>query len=1150
MVCLRCQHTNREGARFCEACGSPLASLCPVCGNQPRPGATFCDQCGAPLRDQPATASPESLRAGSQMAQPSISKPPAEKILTTRGVLAGERKQVTVLFADLKGSLELLADRDPEEARQILDPVLERMMEAVHRYEGTVNQVMGDGIMALFGAPLAHEDHALRACYAALAIQDAIQRYAEQARHTHGIEVQIRVGLNSGEAVVRAIGSDLHLDYTAVGQTTHLAARMEQLARPGAILLTAETWRLVEGYFDVKPLGAVPVKGLTTPVQTYELIRAEAARSRLQIAAARGLTPFVGRGAELAALHQMLERAAEGHGQVVALVGEPGAGRSRLIYELTQTLSPSDWLIIESRAASYGQGMPYLPVLELLKTYFQLADRDDPRQVRVQLTAKLLAMDATLRPTLSPLLALLDVAPEDPQWPPLDAAQRRQQTLDAVKRLLLRESQIQPILLVVEDLHWIDAGTQAILDTLVESLPAARLLLLVSYRPEYEHSWSGKTYYTQLRVDPLPPKDSATLLQALLGDNLSLAALKQRLIERTEGNPLFLEESVRTLVETQVLVGERGGYRLVQARRRSSVHESPELVGERAAYHLMKATESIRVPATVQAVLAARIDRLPSEEKSLLQTAAVIGAEVPFSLLQAITGRPEETLRLSLGHLQAAELLYESRLFPELIYLFKHALTHEVAYGSLLQGHRRTLHRHIIDTLERVYADRLAEQIERLAHHTQRGEVWEKAVSYCRQAGARAEARGAFREAVTYFEQALEALGHLPATVDTNELAIELRLDLAEVLIPLGAHGRSRALLGTAETLARQLGDRVRLARVLAKLAIAHRMEGDLGDAMAAGQQALAMAAELGDDALRISAAHRLGQVYYGRGEFRRAAELLRQTVAALTPDMPAPEPYYRITSRAWLALTLGAMGAFAEGRRHGEEALCFALTDHQSDATIVAHGCLGLLSLEQGHMEGAMQVLAQGLSLCRASGHRDWSISIAAGLGYAYALTGQGEEGITLLEEAIREELHTGTQFSQAILLTRLSAVEQLVGRSHEARRHVHQGYDLARQQQARGDEALALYQLGTLHAHAGSRDLEQAEESYREALTLAHDHGMRPLQAHCHLGLGTVYATIGRRDRARTELSTAIELYNTMDMPFWLPQAETALSQAEGRR
>jgi predicted ATPase len=1001
--------------------------------------------------------------------------------------------------------------------------------------------------MALFGAPLAHEDHALRACYAALAMQEAIQRDAERARRVHGIDVQIRVGLNSGEAVVGAIDSDLHLDYTAVGQTTHLAARMEQLARPGTILLTVQTWRLVEGYFDVKPLGAVPVRGLATPVQAYELLRAEATQSRLQIAAARGLSPFVGRETEMIALRQALERAAAGHGQVVALVGEPGAGRSRLIYEFIHRLLPTEWLILEGRAASYGQGMPYLPVLQLLRTFFQVADRDDPQRIREQLTSKLLVMDSTLLPTVSPFLALLDVSPEDPEWLALDVAQRRQQTLDAVKRLLLRQSQIQPLVLIVEDLHWIDAGTQAILDTLVESLPAARFLLLVSYRPEYEHSWSAKTYYQQLRVDPLPPKDAATLLQALLGENFSLVGLKQRLIDRTEGNPLFLEESVRTLVETQVLVGKRGAYRLAQARRRAPVHESPELVGERAVYHLMKTTAGIRVPATVQAVLAARIDRLPADEKELLQTAAVIGADVPFGVLQAITGRPEEALRRSLGHLQAAELLYESQLFPELIYRFKHALTHEVAYDSLLQERRRALHRHIIETLERGYPERRAEQIEWLAHHTQKGMVWDKAVSYCRQAGARAESHAAFREAVTYFEQALEALGHLPETGQTMELSLDLHLDLAEALIPLGGHERSRVLLDAAKALAQQLGDRTRLAQVLVKLALAHRMEGDLADAMAAGQQALAIAADIGDEPLRISAAHRLGQVHYGRGEFIQAAALLRQAVAALASDTSLPEPYYNITSRAWLALTLSTLGAFAEGRRHGEAALHLAMTNRQSDAAIIVHGCFGLLALEQGDVPGATQVLTQGLTLCRASGNRDWSISITAGLGYIYALTGQGEEGFKLLEEAIREGLYTGKRFAQAIVLTRLSAVEQLVGREGEARRHAQQAYDLARQQQARGEEAQALYQLATLHAQAEHRDLDGAGASYRQALTLAQELGMRPLEAHCYLGLGALHAKFGQREQARAELVNASGLYRAMEMMFWLPQVETVLAQVE---
>ena len=399
------------------------------------------------------------------------------------------------------------------------------MMDAVHRYEGTVNQVLGDGIMALFGAPLAHEDHAVRACYAALHMQEAIGRYADELRRQQGLDVQIRVGLNSGEVVVRAIGNDLHMDYTAVGQTTHLAARMEQLARPGTTLLTADTLRLVEGYVEVTPLGPVPVKGLPEPVEVYELLRAGPVRSRLQAAVARGLTRFVGRDAELEHLRQALARAGAGQGQVVAGVGEAGVGKSRLLYEFTRSHHTHGWLLLASNSVSYGKATAYLPVLDLLKGYFQIEPRDDTRRRREKVTGKLLTLDRALEPTLPALLALLEVPVEDPQWQAFDPPQRRRRTLEAVKRLLLRESQVQPLCLVFEDLHWIDAETQALLDSLVESLPTARLLLLVNYRPEYQHGWGSKTYYTQLRLDPLPPASADEFLQALLGDDPSLAPL-------------------------------------------------------------------------------------------------------------------------------------------------------------------------------------------------------------------------------------------------------------------------------------------------------------------------------------------------------------------------------------------------------------------------------------------------------------------------------------------------------------------------------------------------------------------------------------------------------------------------------------------------
>ncbi len=725
MKCPRCQQDNPAHARFCLGCGARLALACGSCGAELPGGARFCLQCGeavaagtaAPVRSPaPETYTPKHL---------------AEKILTSKAALDGERKQVTVLFADLKGSMELLADRDPEEARKILDPVLTLMMDAVHHYEGTVNQVMGDGIMALFGAPLAHEDHAVRACYAALRMQDAVRRYSDELRRAQGVEVQIRVGINSGEVVVRSIGSDLRMDYTAVGQTTHLAARMEQLAAPGSIRLTAETLNLAEGFVQVAPLGPVPIKGLGEPVEVFELVGAGAARTRLEVAARRGLTRFVGRNAELEQLRSALDRASLGHGQVVAVVGEPGVGKSRLFWELTHSHRVHGWLILQSASVSFGKATAYLPVIELLRGYFEIESRDDPQKIREKVTGKVLTLAPALGPFVPAFLALLDVPVDEASWQALDPRQRRQQTLDAVKRLLLRESEAQPLVVAFEDLHWIDGETQTLLDSLVESLPAARLLLLVNYRPEYSHAWGGKTYYRQLRIDPLPPESADELLDALLGTDAALGPLKQLLVERTEANPLFLEESVRSLVETAALAGERGAYRLARP------------------------VEHLKIPATVQAILAARIDRLAPEAKRLLQAAAVIGKDVPMPLLLAIADAPEHEVRAELTHLQAGEFLYETRLFPDLEYTFKHALTHEVAYQGLLRERRRALHERALRVLEQQWAGREREKIELLAHHAVRAELWHRAARHLYQAGEKAFSQGRYQAGATSYQAAV-----------------------------------------------------------------------------------------------------------------------------------------------------------------------------------------------------------------------------------------------------------------------------------------------------------------------------------------------------------------------------------------------------------
>jgi class 3 adenylate cyclase/tetratricopeptide (TPR) repeat protein len=1054
----------------------------------------------------------------------------AEKILTSKSALEGERKQVTVLFADLKGSMELLADRDPEEARKLLDPVLERMMEAVHRYEGTVNQVMGDGIMALFGAPVAHEDHGVRACYAALDMQGAIRRYADEVWRTDGITVQIRVGLNSGEVVVRAIGSDLRVDYTAVGQTTHLAARMEQLATPGAVLLTADTLRLAEGYVTAKPLGPVPVKGLETPMEVYELTGAGPLRSRLHAAAARGLTRFVGREGELDHLRQALGRAAAGHGEVVAIVGEPGVGKSRLVWEVTHSHRVHGWLVLQAGSVSYSKATSYLPVVNLLKGYFGIEDRDAPRAVQEKLTGKLLTLDRALEGHLPALLSLLDVLTDDLQWAALDPPQRRRRTLDAVKRLLLRESQVQPLLVVFEDLHWIDAETQALLDGLVESLPAARLLLLVNYRPEYQHVWGSRTYYTQLRLDPLPTEGAEQLLAALLGSDAGLEPLTRVLIAQTEGNPFFLEESVRTLVETGALAGERGAYRLTRP------------------------LPAIQVPATVQAVLAARIDRLSPADKALLQTASVVGKDVPFGLLQAIAELAEDELHAALGRLQAAEFLYEAGIFPDLEYTFKHALTHDVAYGSLLQDRRRVLHGRIVEAIERAYPDRLAEHVERLAHHAFKAETWEKAVTFLRQAGVKALARSANRDAVGWFEQALAALSHLPEARETSEQAIDVRFDLRLALFPLAEARGIEGYLREAEILATTLDDQRRLGWVSAYMCSHHLQIGSHEtDVNTSAQRVEAIGRALGDGPLQIAAQYYFILARHLSGDLHGTERVCRNLIESLEGERSRERfrlaVFPAVMSRAYLARALAEHGAFDEGEALGHEAIRMAeALDHPFSLVFASFVGLGYVHSVKGELDRAARVLERALALCR-----EWNVTlyappVMASLGRTHVWLGRSGSGVSWLEQALAATESAGIFYFHTLSVVQLGEAYLLADRVEDARASADRAVRLARERGERGHEAWALRLLGEIASHHDHPDVATAEAHYGAAMTLAAELGMRPLAAHCHLGLGKLYRRTGKHEPAQEHLATATTMYRQMAMGFWLEKAEAALGSPPG--
>ncbi len=1122
MRCPQCRADNLEGRRFCAACGSALPRACPACGSSNEPEAKFCGGCGSPLGGPAAPPTPSGLGT------PRFHTPPhlVERILRDRSTLEGERKQVTVLFADLKGSMEILADRDPEEARWFLDPVLERMMEAVHQYEGTVNQVMGDGIMALFGAPVAHEDHAVRAGYAALKMLESIGSYASQVGQQHGVDAKIRIGLNSGEVVVRGIGSDLKMDYSAVGQTTHLAARMEQLAAPGTIYVTEAFARLTEGLLHFKPLGLMSIKGLAEPVDVLRLVDAELRRQRFQAASGRGLTRFVGRQEELDTFERALERARSGQGQVVALIGEPGMGKSRLFYQFLDSDRTRDWLNLETGSVSYGQVNAFLPIRDLLTAYFQIEEREDPDKADEKITGKVLGLGESLRGILPALRSLLDLPVGDAEWDALDPSHRRRRILDGVKLLLVRQSQLQPLLLVFENLHWIDAQTQAFLDALVESMPTARILLLINYRPEYQHTWGNKTYYTQLRLGPLPPESAEELLRVLLGDGGDLGPLKELLIDRTEGNPFFLEESVRALIEQKVLVGERGGRRLA------------------------KALSHIEVPPTVQAILAARIDRLPPEDKRLLQCAAVIGRDLSAPLLRAAADMPEVELQQRLAHLKRAEFLYETTLFPEIEYTFKHALTQEVAYGSLLHERRRVLHAQILAAMETLSADRLGQYADRLAHHALQGAAWDKAVAYYRQAGTKAADRSAYREAVSCFEHALTALTHLRETADTLRLAFDLRMDMRLCLVPLADYDRILANLREAEAIAQGQQDRRRLGLVRAYMTDYFRLTGESEEAVACGEAALNYADELGDFSLQVLARMVFGHACHALGDYGRAVQVLGGNVELLegpivrerfgSAGLPA------VLSRAYMVLSLADLGRFEEAAATGAEAVRLAEEFDTAHSHAVASHALGIALLFQGDFEQAVPMFEQTLVRCQVGHIPLGSRLLASALGYAYVLTGRVAEGIPLLEQAIRQAEALKVLFRYALWLAWLGEAHLRAGGRDRAAQLADRAAALAVDHKEKGHQAYALRLLGEIAAQADPPDVPRAEDAYAQALALARPLGMRPLEAHCRLALGTLYEGLDRPAAAREELSAAAALYRSMGMGSWLAQAE----QGRGRR
>ena len=1059
------------------------------------------------------SATPESLPQ-----KPASYTPPhlAERILAeqaameARSAADGERKTITALFADLKGSTALIEGLDPEEARAIIDPALQLMMDAVHRYDGYVAQALGDGIFALFGAPIAHEDHPQRALYAALRMQEEMRAYSDQSRLKGGIPLQMRVGINTGEVVVRSIRKDdLHTDYVPVGHSTNLAARMEQLANPGSIVISEYTRKLTEGYFELKSLGAAEIKGVEAPLNVYEVLGAGPLRTRLQISARRGLTRFVGRQSELDQMQRALEEAKAGHSQIVGVMGEPGLGKSRLFYEFKLT-SQSGCLVLEAFSVSHGKASPYLPLIELLKNYFQIEPTDDERSRRERIIGKVLGLDRRLEDTLPYLFALLGIDDPESSLQQMDAQIRRQRTFEALKKLFLRESLNQPLLLIFEDLHWLDSETQGFLDTLSESLASAQLLLLVNYRPEYRHDWGGKTYYTQLRLAPLGKAEAEELLSFLLGNDASLTSLKSLILEKTEGTPFFMEEVVQTLVEEGALRGERGHYRLDTTP--TELHISP----------------------TVQGVLAARIDRLSAEEKSLLQQLSVIGRQFPVSLVKRVVEQSEAEFYRVLSSLQAKEFLYEQPVFPEVEYVFKHALTQEVAYGTVLQEQRKALHERTGHAMETRYQESLDEHSSELAYHYQQSGNAEKAVEYLGRAGAQAVQRSANEEAIVHLTSAVALLRDLPDTLERAQQELDLQTALGSAFIAAKGYGASEVETAYARalTLAQQVRETPRLFPTLLGLWVTYLVQARHAKARELGEQLVRLAHSVQDSAFLLGAHYALGESLLYLGELGAAREHLEHSIAfhdiqqhrflaAQYRQDPA------VAGLCFLAFALWMTGFPTQALQRSKEAL--SLAQELAHPFSLAFASIFGAALHEFRQEphAVQERTEQVLTLSAEHGFRNWlpPSDVSVLQGWVLARQGLGERGLALMRDGIDGFRAAGGEIEIPYFCGLLAEVYGQTGQMEAGLSLVEEALELVQQNGERLWEAEILRVKGELLV-TGERGIfspqaTEAERCFHKALEVAQQQAAKSWELRAATSLARLWQRQDKKAEARDLLA-----------------------------